>query len=103
MVRLVKVLKSWVTGRPSGNYLASIVLEVEFRGGFRVQFRGMRLVKTEGRTILAMPNHKGPHGNWHDIIVLDQPTRDVFEEAAITAWTKQGGDFDAKAGTCLAG
>ncbi len=98
----MKVLTSWVTGRPQGNYLASVALEVEFHGGFRIQIRGMRLVRTdEGRTALAMPNHRGPQGNWHDIVIpLNQYTRDVLEEAAISAWTKQGGDFDARAETC---
>lgn len=85
----MKVARSWVTGKPQGNYLASISLEIEFHGGFRIQIRGMRLVLTEGRTVLAMPNHRGPQGNWHDIIIpLNQNTRDVLEEAAILAWTR---------------
>ena len=98
----LKVLKSWVTGRPQGNYLASVALEVEFHGGFKIQIRGMRLVLTEGRTCLAMPNHKGPQGNWHDIVIpLNQSTRDVLEEAAISAWTKSNppDEYLEKAGT----
>ena len=87
----MRVLRSWVTGRPQGSYLASVALEIEFNGGFRMQICGMRLVKTEGRTVLAMPNHRGPQGNWRDIVVpLNQQTRDVLEEAAISAWTRSG-------------
>ena len=85
----MKIIRTWVTGRPQGNYLASIALEVEFQGGYRFQFRGMRLVLTEGRTVLAMANHKGPQCNWQDIVIpLNQETRDVLEEAAIGAWRR---------------
>jgi DNA-binding cell septation regulator SpoVG len=100
----VKVLKSWITGRPKDNYLASVALEIEFHGGFKIQIRGMRLVKTDGRTALAMPNHKSANGSWSDLIIpLNQTTRDVLEEAAIAAWSRQGGDFDALSHTCLPG
>ncbi len=87
----MKVIKSWVTGRPQGTYVASIALEIEFHGGYRFQIRGMRLVETNGKIALAMPNHKNPQGSWLDLVIpLNQETRDVLEEAAISAWHKSG-------------
>lgn len=100
----MKVLKSWVTGRPKDNYLASIALEIEWPDGTKLQLRGMRLIKADGRVCLAMANHKSAQGSWHDLVVpLNQQTRDVLEEAAIAAWSRQGGDFDALSQTCLPG
>ncbi len=93
----MKVIRSWVTGKPQGNYLASIALEVEFVGGFRFQFRGMRLVVTDGRTVLAMANHKNPQGHWQELVIpLNQETRDVLEEAAIGAWTRSNPSDESK-------
>lgn len=100
----MKIIKAWITGKPTGNYLSSVALEVEWQDGTRLQLRGMRLVRADGRICLAMANHKGANGNWTDLVVpLNQQTRDVLEEAAIAAWTKSGGDFDALSHTCLPG
>lgn len=87
----MKISRTWITGKPQGGYLASVVMEIE-AGPFRFQLRGMRLVALKGKTRLVMPNiKKGREGEWVDLISpLNQETRDLLEEAAVTAWARSG-------------
>ena len=88
----MKILKSWVTGRPNGHgYLASVTMDVEFHGGFLFQFRGMRLIETkEKKVVLVMPNIKDSKGAWQTVFSpLNQNTRDILEGVAIDTWKKQ--------------
>jgi len=91
----LKPVRVWVTGRPNGQgYLASVSMDLEIQGGFLIQVRGMRLIETkEKKVTLAMPNIKDGRGQWQSVFSpLNQATRDVLEDAALTEWKKQWPD-----------
>lgn len=84
----MKIVRTWITGKPQGVYLASVSMEIE-ANGCRLQIRGMRLISLKGKTRLIMPNQKNKSGEWMDVICpLNQETRDLLEEAAVGAFSK---------------
>ncbi len=84
-------IRVWITGRPNGQgYLASVAMDVEISGGFLIQISGMRLIETkEKKIVLVMPNVKDAAGKWKTVFSpLNQPTRDVLENAALDHWKR---------------
>jgi len=93
---VLEVLRVWITGAPTGNYLASVTMEIG-TGGHRFQIRGMRLIEGRSGKILAMPSRKKGEG-WEDMFCpMTKETREVIQSAAIAEYIRQsairrGGD-----------
>lgn len=84
----IEIRRIWIIGRKKGAYLASVSMEWVF-GIHMVQVRGMRLIQSEGKTILAMPNRQNKDGTWQDLIYpVDKITRDHIERAAVREYER---------------
>ena len=88
---MLEVLRVWITGAPSGNYLASVTMEIK-TGGHRFQVRGMRLIESSKGKILAMPSRKKGEG-WEDMFCpMTKETREVMQSAAVKEYQRQRPD-----------
>ena len=82
------IRKVWITGRPAGNYLATVAMEIQI-GEFKLQIRGMRLIEVKGKRVLAFPSHK-IEDQWRDLVYpMTQDTREAFTKAAVAEYARQ--------------
>ena len=84
----IEIRRIWIIGKKKGAYLASVSMEWVC-GVHVVQIRGMRLIQSQGRTILAMPNRQGRDGTWQDLVYpVDRTTREHIQGVAVREYER---------------